>query len=97
MSHIHPTGQTFGADARSPRYLKQWMEKAGFADVKEHILNPRWTLATRASAEESRTFRDGQRDRRYPRSDHHAFDPLPQVGCNRGRVVPDGRTKGRQE
>jgi hypothetical protein len=40
MSHIHPTGQIFGADARSPRYLKQLMEKAGFADVKEHILNP---------------------------------------------------------
>jgi hypothetical protein len=38
MPHIYPTGQIFGADARSPRYLKQWMENAGFVDVEEHIL-----------------------------------------------------------
>ena len=28
----------FGADARSPRHLKQRMEEAGFVDVQEHIL-----------------------------------------------------------
>ena len=38
MSHMYPTGQIFGVDARSPCYLKQWMENAGFVDVEEHIL-----------------------------------------------------------
>jgi hypothetical protein len=34
----YPTGRIFGADASSPRYLKQWMQDAGFVDVEEHIL-----------------------------------------------------------
>lgn len=31
-------GVKFGTDAASPRYVKQYMEEAGFVDVQEHIL-----------------------------------------------------------